>query len=95
MADFSHTTRDLSLESSAEEKFRLVVESCPGGMVMTDSGNKIVLVNTETERLFGYTRDELIGRTMEMLANGSAIIAWSPRPYFISEAGTEVNNIRL
>jgi PAS domain S-box-containing protein len=36
-------------------------------MVMTDSAGTIVLVNTETERLFGYRREELIGRAMDML----------------------------
>jgi hypothetical protein len=32
MADFVQTTRDLSLESSAEEKFRLAVEACPNAL---------------------------------------------------------------
>ncbi len=67
MVGIAHITRDLSLESSAEEKFRLAVEACPTGMVMTDSAGRIVLANTETERLFGYRRDELIGQSIEML----------------------------
>jgi PAS domain S-box-containing protein len=67
MADFAHTTRDLSLKSSAEDKFRLAVEACPNGMVMTDSAGRILLANTETERLFGYRQDELIGQTIEIL----------------------------
>ena len=58
---------DRSAEKFAEEKFRLVVEACPSAMVMTDPVGTIVLVNTETERLFGYRRDALIGRPMEML----------------------------
>jgi len=33
----ANTTRDRSKESFAEEKFRLAVEACPSGMVMTDS----------------------------------------------------------
>ena len=36
-------------------------------MVMIDRSGRIVLVNTETERLFGYSRDELIGETVEAL----------------------------
>jgi PAS domain S-box-containing protein len=60
-------TRDLSAEKFAEEKFRLAVEACPSGMVMTDSAGIIVLANTETERLFGYRRDELIGQSIETL----------------------------
>jgi PAS domain S-box-containing protein len=61
------TTRDRAADTFAEEKFRLAVEACPSGMVMTDSAGLIVLVNTATERLFGYRRDELVGRRMEML----------------------------
>jgi len=63
----THSARDLSDESLAEEKFRLAVESCPSCMVMSDGTGTIVLVNAEAERLFGYERDELIGRPMEML----------------------------
>ncbi|MEI9803260.1 MAG: PAS domain-containing sensor histidine kinase [Pseudolabrys sp.] len=51
----------------AEEKFRLAVEACPNGMVMTDRDGTMVMVNTEIEQQFGYLRDELIGRTVDML----------------------------
>jgi len=47
--------------------FRTVVESSPSGVVMVDRRGTIVLVNRETERLFGYTRDELIGQSIELL----------------------------
>ncbi|MGB6536239.1 MAG: ATP-binding protein [Xanthobacteraceae bacterium] len=60
-------TRDCPAENFAEEKFRLAVEACPSGMVITDSAGSIVLVNTATECLFGYHRQELVGRRMEML----------------------------
>jgi PAS domain S-box-containing protein len=63
----ANTTRDRSEETFAEEKFRLAVEACPSGMVMTDNAGTIVLMNTATERLFGYERDELIGRRIEIL----------------------------
>jgi PAS domain S-box-containing protein len=36
-------------------------------MIMTDAGGKIVLVNAEVERLFGYPRDELLGRSIDIL----------------------------
>lgn len=51
----------------AKEQFRLVVESAPNAMVLVDSQGLIVLVNAQTERLFGYGRDELVGNKMEML----------------------------
>jgi PAS domain S-box-containing protein len=63
----ANTTRDRSDESFAEEKFRLAVEACPSGMVMTDSAGTIVLANAAIEQLFGYPRDELIGQPIEVL----------------------------
>jgi PAS domain S-box-containing protein len=63
----SAIAHDIGGINSADEKFRLAVEACPNGMVMTDAAGQIVLVNTETERLFGYRRDQLIGRSIEIL----------------------------
>jgi PAS domain S-box-containing protein len=57
-------------EKIAEEMFRQAVESCPSGMVMTDSAGRIVLVNGEIERMFGYQRGELIGRSVDMIVPG-------------------------
>ncbi|MGH7808373.1 MAG: PAS domain S-box protein, partial [Thermodesulfobacteriota bacterium] len=51
----------------AEERFRLVVESAPNAIVMADQRGKIVLVNLQTEKLFGYKREELIGQSVEIL----------------------------
>src|SRR5215831_6847348 len=47
--------------------FRLAVEASPSAMVMADEEGKIVLVNTQTEKLFGYLREELIGQPLEIL----------------------------
>lgn len=46
---------------------QLALEAAPIGVVMVDRRGRIVLVNAETERLFGYRRDELLGRPVEML----------------------------
>ena len=51
----------------AEERFRLVVEASPSGIVLMNGQGRVVLVNAETERLFGYTREELTGQPVEML----------------------------
>jgi PAS domain S-box-containing protein len=67
VVEVSKITRDLTEQKFAEEKFRLAVESCPSGMVMIDRTGKVVLVNTEVERLFGYRRDELIGLSADIL----------------------------
>ena len=58
---------DISSRKQAEARFRIAVESSPNGMVMVDSIGKIILVNREVERLFGYSRDELLGQPIEML----------------------------
>jgi two-component system sensor kinase FixL len=59
--------RDVTEQKLAEDKFRLAVEASPSGMVMIDSSGAIVLVNAETERLFGYGRAELIGQPIDIL----------------------------
>jgi PAS domain S-box-containing protein len=64
---FVSITRDISEHKAAEEKFRLAVESCPNGMKMSDAAGTIVMVNGEVERLFGYEREELIGRSIDVL----------------------------
>lgn len=56
----------------SEEIVRLAVEACPSGMIMTDAGGKIMLVNAEIERLFGYRREELLGQSIDILVPTSA-----------------------
>ena len=48
--------------SLLEETYRALLESLPDAMVVIDSGGAIVLVNQQTEQLFGYRRDELLGQ---------------------------------
>jgi PAS domain S-box-containing protein len=52
-----------------ELRLRAAVESAPkpSGLLMIDSEGRIVLVNKEIERLFGYSRDELPGNPVEMM----------------------------
>jgi PAS domain S-box-containing protein len=50
-----------------DEMFRLAVESCPSGMIMTDADGIILLVNAEIERLFCYWREELLGKSIDIL----------------------------
>ena len=58
---------DITARKRAEQRFRAVVESAPSGMVMTNRVGTIELVNRETDRLFGYTREELVGKPIELL----------------------------
>jgi PAS domain S-box-containing protein len=58
---------DITARRRAEEQFRIVVEASPNAILMVNAEGRISLVNTQTERLFGYTRTELIGQPMEIL----------------------------
>jgi PAS domain S-box-containing protein len=58
---------DISERKRAEEKFRGLVESAPDAMVIVDKRGEIILVNSQTERMFGYTRAELLGKPVEIL----------------------------
>lgn len=45
--------------------FEQLVESAPDGMIVCDPQMRIMLLNTEAERMFGYARDELIGQPID------------------------------
>jgi PAS domain S-box-containing protein len=65
---FAKVTRDVTRDrQQAKDRFRLVVESIPSALVVADRTGTILLVNGETERLFGYAREELIGQPVEVL----------------------------
>lgn len=64
---FSKIVRDVTRKKMEEDRFRLVVEAAPNAMVMVGKDGSIVLVNSQTERLFGYPREELIGQLIEIL----------------------------
>ncbi|MBI4504860.1 MAG: PAS domain S-box protein [Chloroflexi bacterium] len=59
--------RLLRQAEAAEARFRELVESAPDGIVTVGDDGRIVLVNSQTERLFGYRRDELLGQPVEVL----------------------------
>jgi PAS domain S-box-containing protein len=74
LVGFAKLTRDMTEQNRgdealqrSEERFRRVVEATPNAMVMIDRAGRIGMVNPQTERVFGYTRAELLGQPMEML----------------------------
>src|SRR6185503_1187784 len=61
---------DITERKRAEERFRLAVESAPNAMLMVDDQGKIVLANVQSEKLFGYSKQELLHQSIEMLVPG-------------------------
>lgn len=58
---------DISERKRASEQFRLVVESAPNAMILVDNRGQIVMINKQTEILFEYSREDLIGKKVEIL----------------------------
>jgi two-component system CheB/CheR fusion protein len=59
--------RDITERKLAEQKFCGLMESAPDAMIISDHEGKITIINAQTEKVFGYSRGELIGKTIEIL----------------------------
>jgi two-component system sensor histidine kinase/response regulator len=55
------------LLKETEEYFRSVLERAPDGLLVVDTDGRIRLANAQCEKLFGYTRNELVGQLVEVL----------------------------
>jgi PAS domain S-box-containing protein len=54
-------------EVRTERRFRELLEAAPDAIIEIDRDGRIVLLNLVTEKMFGYSREELLGKTVEVL----------------------------
>jgi PAS domain S-box-containing protein len=59
--------RDITSRLRAAEKFRGLLEAAPDAIVIVDPTGRIVLANSQADKLFGYLRSDMIGQPVEML----------------------------
>ena len=59
--------RNVSDRINAARRFRALLEAAPDAIVITDAKGRIVLANSQTDALFGYSREELVGQRVEIL----------------------------
>src|SRR5215469_13137593 len=52
---------------ATDNRYRRLLESAPDGIIEVDGHGRIVLLNSQAEKLFGYKREELLGKTVELL----------------------------
>jgi PAS domain S-box-containing protein len=61
------TVRDAERQKQSEKRFRGLLEAAPDAMVIVDLEGMVVMVNAQTEKVFGYERDDLLGKHVEQL----------------------------
>jgi len=58
---------DITEQKQAQELFQLATEASPSGIILVNDRGHIVLVNSHVEKLFGYHRNELVGKFVDVL----------------------------
>ena len=58
---------DFAVKTKILQPFRELLEAAPDAMVIVNEAGEIVLINSQTEKLFGYDREDLLGHSVERL----------------------------
>lgn len=70
-SSFNTMTDELELQvkqlRESEDKFKGLLASAPDAMVIAGADGKILMINIQTEKMFGFTKDEIIGQPVELL----------------------------
>jgi PAS domain S-box-containing protein len=86
----SKTARHRRQSTESAARYRGCLEAVPDAMVVVDHGGRMVLVNAQVEKQFGYRRDELVGQKIKnIIPDGFAerLIADSTRS--VAEAAAQ------
>ncbi len=74
LAGFAKVTRDLTERRAAEEavrrseaQFRSLFEFSPDAIIASNAQGQITAINARVENMFGYSRDELVGQSVDSL----------------------------
>ena len=86
--------RSVADRKKAESRFRALLESAPDAMVIVNAEGVIELANLQTEKIFGYSRMELIGESVDMLVPqpSRATHGIYRRGYFVSPKRREMGS---
>jgi PAS domain S-box-containing protein len=68
----SELEAEVEQRKKAEEKFRNLLESAPDSMVIVNEQGEIQLVNAQTVKMFGYTREEMMHQGVNLLMPAQA-----------------------
>ena len=72
--------RQAEILAKAELKFRSLLEAAPDAMLITTAEGEIVLVNSRADDMFGYSRQELLGKNIRVV-----VPSWTMSSYHVGE----------
>jgi PAS domain-containing protein len=64
---FERDPSEMTASRNLKDHFLLLFEAAPNGIMAIDAAGCIIQLNAQIEKMFGYSRDELIGKLAEVL----------------------------